>query len=88
MNAHDIVYQARRKGLLVPQPCARCGNIKSVAHHEDYSKPLKVVWLCHTHHRLRHSEIENEIARLEKLVARYAALACKARTKLRRIQNR
>lgn len=35
-------------------PCVKCGNIKSQAHHEDYSKPLKVTWLCAIHHTELH----------------------------------
>jgi len=47
----------RMRGGLQPQPCAVCGCEKAVAHHEDYTKPLDVTWLCRTHHQLRHSEI-------------------------------
>lgn len=57
--AHDAVYQARRKGLLVAKPCERCGSQKVQAHHEDYSKPLEVVWLCQAHHTARHRELAN-----------------------------
>jgi len=48
---------ARRKGILVPQPCERCGETKVEMHHEDYSKPLEVVWLCHRCHFDRHTEL-------------------------------
>lgn len=36
------------------KPCVICGSPKSEGHHEDYDKPLKVIWLCNKHHRLRH----------------------------------
>ena len=45
--------RAIRSGKLIPQPCA-CGNPKSQAHHEDYSKPLDVMWLCASCHQKRH----------------------------------
>lgn len=46
-----ICTQAVRSGKLFKQPCEVCGNQKSEAHHEDYDKPLDVIWLCRLHHR-------------------------------------
>lgn len=43
-------------------PCEVCGDPKSDAHHEDYSKPLEVIWLCRKHHAERHIEIKKEKA--------------------------
>lgn len=34
--------------------CEICGEEKSEAHHEDYNKPLEVMWLCNKHHRELH----------------------------------
>lgn len=55
--AHTSVSRAIRNGALVRLPCCRCGEAKSVAHHEDYDKPLEVVWLCQPCHKQRHKEL-------------------------------
>lgn len=57
-SARAKVRYAVKVGKLEKLACAVCGDIKSSAHHEDYSKPLEVVWLCGQHHRERHVEIE------------------------------
>ena len=55
--AHQRVFKAVRNGSLVRQPCIRCGEVKSLAHHEDYDKPLEVMWLCQPCHKQRHKEL-------------------------------
>jgi hypothetical protein len=56
-KAHTIVGNAIRDGLLTKQPCEMCGSAdKTHAHHEDYDKPLKVIWLCPACHSLVHHE--------------------------------
>jgi hypothetical protein len=60
-KAHQDVSYAILTGRLVRQPCERCGTTQHVvAHHEDYNKPLDVVWLCKHHHKERHLEIDRE----------------------------
>ena len=54
---HNAVSRAVRKGILVRQPCCRCGEAKTGAHHDDYDKPLEVMWLCQPCHKKRHKEI-------------------------------
>lgn len=55
-SAHQAVQTAIRNGSLVKQPCAVCGSDERIhGHHDDYTKPLEVVWLCHKHHMERHS---------------------------------
>jgi hypothetical protein len=56
-RAHSAVSRALRSGELVRRPCCRCGEDKSVAHHEDYDKPLEVMWLCQPCHKQRHKEL-------------------------------
>lgn len=56
-RAHLIVAKAKSEGRLVPQPCEVCGTTDSIhAHHDDYSKPLSVRWLCVSHHAAHHVE--------------------------------
>lgn len=45
--------------------CEVCGAARVVAHHDDYSKPLAVRWLCRPHH-LRHHAAERANARLRR----------------------
>lgn len=44
------VENALRRGDLVRRQCEVCGAAKTHGHHDDYSKPLVVRWLCHKHH--------------------------------------
>lgn len=61
-QAHIIAGNAIRAGALTPRPCGRCGDNSYVhAHHEDYSRPLDVVWLCRTCHGARHREINAKV---------------------------
>ncbi len=41
-------------GRLIRRPCEVCAEIIVEAHHDDYSKPLEVRWLCGHHHREHH----------------------------------
>ena len=56
-NAHSILNKAIRSKKVARSPCEVCGNIKSEGHHEDYSKPLEVIWLCRIHHREKHRKV-------------------------------
>ena len=49
-SATTAVNNAIRDGRLKRQPCEVCGKDIAQAHHDDYSKPLDVRWLCTTHH--------------------------------------
>ena len=54
--AHSKVRNAIRSGLLLKGQCEVCGAKDNIhAHHDDYSKPLDVRWLCPEHHRQLHA---------------------------------
>ena len=48
--------RAIKAGKITREPCMVCGSDEGriEAHHEDYSKPLEVHWLCVRHHNDRH----------------------------------
>lgn len=55
-GARELVKKARQEGLLVkPKICSVCGkepeSKKIDGHHEDYEKPLDVIWCCKPCHR-------------------------------------
>jgi hypothetical protein len=53
--AHLAIARALRAGAVVKEPCCVCGNTTSESHHEDYTKPLEVIWFCRTHHAEHHA---------------------------------
>lgn len=55
-EAHIAVQNALRQGIIIKANCEICNEIKSEAHHDDYSKPLEVRWLCSRHHKQWHKE--------------------------------
>ena len=61
-EARDVLQRAVRAGRIQRQPCEVCRAvhgglrddgtpIRVEAHHDDYTKPLEVRWLCGDHHR-------------------------------------
>jgi hypothetical protein len=60
--AHLAVARALRAKVLVKQPCSICGETKSESHHEDYSKPLDVLWFCRKHHAEHHEKKRKGLA--------------------------
>lgn len=56
--ARTKVSNAVRSRRLVKEPCEVCGSLEVQAHHDDYSKPLDVRWLCDPHHREWHKHNE------------------------------
>lgn len=56
-RAQSMVGNAVRDGKLFREPCYVCGREDTVhAHHDDYSRPLNVRWLCAAHHKQWHQE--------------------------------
>lgn len=54
MNARTYSKIYLKRGLIEKKPCEVCGSEKSEMHHEDYSNPMLVKWLCREHHLQLH----------------------------------
>lgn len=65
--ARSVAYLAIKRGRLERQPCEMGSDCKGQihAHHEDYTKPLRVRWVCHKHHFEEHARLR----RLKKAAA-------------------
>lgn len=48
-KAHNIISNALRDGKILKSKCW-CGSEYVHAHHDDYSKPLDIKWVCPKHH--------------------------------------
>ena len=51
------VHNAIRSGILKQSPCNNCGNEKVQAHHENYAKPLEIIWMCAPCHSAKHHNL-------------------------------
>lgn len=52
-----LTYHVRKGNLTQPSVCSICGKESKYiqGHHEDYSKPLDVIWVCPQCHRNIHN---------------------------------
>lgn len=57
IRAHWMLRAAVKSGKIIkPEQCSECEETKDIhGHHDDYSKPLVVRWLCRKCHDRHHS---------------------------------
>lgn len=60
LKAQNAVSHEIAAGRLIAHPCEVCGTLPTQAHHDDYSKPLEVRWLCTSHHLRLHAELRRK----------------------------
>lgn len=61
-RVYKLVTKAVWEGILIyPEQCSGCGDREKPldAHHEDYSKPLEIDWLCRKCHSRLHNVKES-----------------------------
>jgi len=54
-SRNELTKAIQRGDIIRPDKCSECGKeCVPDGHHEDYRKPLDVIWLCRTCHGKRH----------------------------------
>lgn len=67
-NAHKATHKAIKQGELIKGPCEICGTTNNVnGHHDNYTKPLEIRWLCVRHHMALHARMQRERAERRKM---------------------
>lgn len=74
----NVIWKAfERKHHIIPEPCWMCGSTDGIAaHHEDYSRPFYIMWLCKNCHsglpyrRYAPAEIKNKSAYYKRWLGR------------------
>lgn len=57
VRCRNTVNLALAANKLEKKPCSVCGTTNLIeAHHEDYSKPFEIIWLCKRHHMEVHGK--------------------------------
>lgn len=51
----------KSKIIIKPSNCSKCNmECLTEGHHNDYSKPLEVIWVCHSCHMLIHNRLRSK----------------------------
>jgi hypothetical protein len=63
-RAHNLVNNAIRDGKMTKPSCCKSCGCKGIihGHHDDYAKPLEVMWLCVPCHAARHQQLRSMLA--------------------------
>ena len=59
-NARSYLHVYVKRGKIKKENCKVCNNRKTEAHHEDYARPIDVIWLCKKHHIEIHRRNDTE----------------------------
>lgn len=59
IKCNNAFNRAIKKGEIERQPCEKCGKPDALGHHDDYSEPLEVRWMCDEHHQEYHNQLCN-----------------------------
>ncbi len=59
--AEKILRRQVALGNILKKTCYKCSATRTHAHHEDYTKPLDVIWCCAFHHKEIHRNKRSKI---------------------------
>ena len=55
-QARSLIDAGIKSGLITRRSCEICNTPNAEAHHDDYTQPMMVRWLCRKHHADHHSK--------------------------------
>jgi len=55
-----LQYAVTTRRVIKRNSCEICHNGPTHGHHEDYSKPLEVIWLCQNCHKSLHQQYKSQ----------------------------
>lgn len=59
---HKVWYALHTNKIIKPKKCQYCKREVSLSgHHPDYSKPLEVIWLCGSCHKIIHNGVYEKV---------------------------
>ena len=58
--ARQLLVYAIKRGQIKRGKCRKCKKPNAQGHHNDYTKPLKVIWLCPLHHTQYHAKMRSK----------------------------
>ena len=61
VKVHSFVNYLISIGKIQRKPCVVCGSEKVVAYHENYKKPLYIIFMCPQHHSEYHKKNKKNI---------------------------
>lgn len=76
-RARRILRKAVSLGKVKKLSCKKCNFSKTEAHHPDYARPLKVIWLCRQCHSKLHLKNKKYIKYSPKQIERFKTLYLK-----------
>lgn len=87
-RARRLLQVAVYNGSIVRSPCEVCADTTSEAHHDDYTKPLDVRWLCRRHHTEVHRPYAPTSWNMVDPIARKRSIRIKGRSSVAQIKVR
>lgn len=66
VSAMQCINHYIKLGLVTKKPCEVCGLNNVHAHHDDYTRPLNIRWLCPVHHKEWHMTHEPKHGAVDK----------------------
>lgn len=59
-NCREKTHRLIKSSKLIKMNCEICNDTEVEAHHDDYTNPYDVRWLCKAHHSQHHTNLKEK----------------------------